>query len=202
MEVIRTRASRKRDAMSGTGEELEALVAPAVAGDRGALQRLTAKIYPAVLRYSRVRISGSRTPTAEDVAQDACLAIATSISKYQDQGRPFMAYVYGVAAHKVADARRALSRDLSSPTDEVLDRVSGDANPEDWALWNDGGNRARLLLDSLSDKARDILILRVFVGLSAEETAAAVGSTPGAVRVAQHRALATLRKKIEQGEGL
>ncbi len=113
-----------------------------------------------------------------------------------------MAYVYGVAAHKVADARRALSRDLSSPTDEVPDRVSGDANPEDWALWNDGGNRARLLLDSLSDKARDILILRVFVGLSAEETAAAVGSTPGAVRVAQHRALATLRKKIEQGEGL
>jgi len=54
----------------------------------------------------------------------------------------------------------------------------------------------RALLDSLSEKARDIVILRVFVGLSAEETAAVVGSTPGAVRVAQHRALATLRKTL------
>ena len=35
-----------------------------------------------------------------------------------------------------------------------------------------------------------------FVGLSAEETAAAVGSTTGAVRVAQHRALSRLKSQI------
>jgi RNA polymerase sigma-70 factor (ECF subfamily) len=39
-------------------------------------------------------------------------------------------------------------------------------------------------------------LLRVVVGLSAEETAEAVGSTPGAVRVAQHRALARLRRTL------
>jgi len=38
--------------------------------------------------------------------------------------------------------------------------------------------------------------LRVVVGLSAEETADAIGSTPGAVRVAQHRALNRLRKAV------
>lgn len=53
------------------------------------------------------------------------------------------------------------------------------------------------MLDTLSDKARNIVILRVFVGLSAEETAEVVDSTPGAVRVAQHRALAQLRKVVE-----
>jgi RNA polymerase sigma-70 factor, ECF subfamily len=36
----------------------------------------------------------------------------------------------------------------------------------------------------------------VVVGLSAEETAEAVGSTAGAVRVAQHRALARLKSEI------
>ena len=46
------------------------------------------------------------------------------------------------------------------------------------------------------EKQREILVLRVVVGLSAEETAEAVGSTPGAVRVAQHRALGRLRKEI------
>jgi RNA polymerase sigma-70 factor (ECF subfamily) len=38
------------------------------------------------------------------------------------------------------------------------------------------------------------------VGLSAEETANAVGSTAGAVRVAQHRALARLRRATSPGE--
>ena len=52
------------------------------------------------------------------------------------------------------------------------------------------------LLHTLPDKQREILILRVVVGLSAEETAEAVGSTPGAVRVAQHRALGRLRKVL------
>jgi DNA-directed RNA polymerase specialized sigma24 family protein len=49
------------------------------------------------------------------------------------------------------------------------------------------------LLESVSERQREILHLRVVVGLSVEETAEAVGSTPGAVRVAQHRALNRLR---------
>jgi RNA polymerase sigma-70 factor (ECF subfamily) len=48
----------------------------------------------------------------------------------------------------------------------------------------------------LPPKQREILVLRVVVGLSAEETADAVNSTPGAVRVAQHRALSRLRKAL------
>ena len=51
-------------------------------------------------------------------------------------------------------------------------------------------------LDILPAKQREILILRVVVGLSAEETAAAVGATAGAVRVAQHRALSRLKSEI------
>jgi RNA polymerase sigma-70 factor (ECF subfamily) len=38
-----------------------------------------------------------------------------------------------------------------------------------------------------------LLVLRVLTGLSAEETGAALGMSAGAVRVAQHRALASLR---------
>jgi RNA polymerase sigma-70 factor (ECF subfamily) len=57
------------------------------------------------------------------------------------------------------------------------------------------------LLRVLPEKQREIVVLRVVVGLSAEETAEAVGSTPGAVRVAQHRALARLRKEISGASG-
>ncbi|WKD59789.1 sigma-70 family RNA polymerase sigma factor [Corynebacterium caspium] len=181
-------------------EELRVLLPDAMAGDRKAIQELIRLIYPAVIRYTRVRIGGGRTPTAEDVSQEVCLAVANSIGRYVDRGRPFMAYVYGIASNKVADAHRLMSRDQSFPTEELPEGESTDANPEEVALNIDGRNRTQLLLDGLSDKARDIVILRVIEGLSAEETAAIVGSTPGAVRVAQHRALAVLRKKVEQGE--
>lgn len=182
--------------MSDTEKELADLVPLAVDGNRRAVQDILRIIYPQVLRYCRARIGGGRHPTAEDVTQEICLAVATSIATYVDKGRPFMAYVYGIAFNKVTDAHRAMGRDRTLPTEEVPDSVDNSDNPEEFALVSDGSNRVRSLLDRLSDKARNIVILRVFVGLSAEETAEVVDSTPGAVRVAQHRALAQLRKAV------
>ena len=52
------------------------------------------------------------------------------------------------------------------------------------------------MLDELPDGQREVLVLRVALGLSAAETAVLVGSTPGAVRVAQHRGLARLRRAV------
>ncbi|APT84093.1 sigma-70 family RNA polymerase sigma factor [Corynebacterium aquilae] len=180
--------------------DLNHLVPAAAAGDKVACQRIMEIIHPQVLRYARTRLSSGKHPTAEDVAQEVCLAVAQAIGNYRDQGRPFMAFVYGIASNKVADAHRFQGRDKASPTDEVPETSEEHHTPEEFALVSDGSNRVRALLDSLSDKARDIIILRVFEGRSAEETAAIVGSTPGAVRVAQHRALATLRKNLENQE--
>ncbi|AQQ14446.1 ECF RNA polymerase sigma factor SigD [Corynebacterium glaucum] len=185
-------------AEQGNDDELRELVPLAAGGDQRALRDVLRIIYPQVVRYTRARIGGGRMPTAEDVAQEICLAVATSIHKYEDLGRPFMAFVYGIAFNKVADAHRALFRDKLTPTEDVPDSVATGVTPEDFALEVDGSNEIRALLDLLGDKARDIIVLRVFVGLSAEETAEAVGSTPGAVRVAQHRAIAKLRKALEE----
>jgi len=48
-------------------------------------------------------------------------------------------------------------------------------------------------LDTLPPTQRDVVILRTLVGLSTEETAEAVGMSPGGVRLAQHKALQILR---------
>jgi RNA polymerase sigma-70 factor (ECF subfamily) len=107
-----------------------------------------------------------------------------------------LAFVYGIAAHKVADAHRAVARNRAEPTDEIPERAAVDASPEQMALDADSAARMTELLNVLPAKQREILILRVVVGLSAEETAEAVGSSAGAVRVAQHRALTRLRAEI------
>ena len=183
--------------MSEIDEELAPLVPRAVEGDARALRAIIRIIHPAVVRYTRARISCGKIPGADDVAQEITLAVANSITRYKDQGRPFMAFVYGIASNKVADAYRAMGRDKTTPTDTVPESTDSGLTPEAYALVEDGSNRVREILDCLSDRAREIIILRVFVGLTAEETAEIVGSTPGAVRVAQHRALATMRRMYE-----
>ena len=129
------------------------------------------------------------------------MAVMTALPRYEDQGRPFMAFVYGIAAHKVADGFRGASRNKSDPVDEIPERATLDSGPEISALASAANLRMGRLLSTLPEKQREILILRVVVGLSAEETAEAVGGTAGAVRVAQHRALSKLKNQlVKEGE--
>ena len=184
--------------MTFSGERLDAVVAEAVAGNRDALREVLEIIRPIVVRYCRARVGTSERSglSADDVAQEVCLAAITALPRYKDQGRPFLAFVYGIAAHKVADAHRAAARNRADPTDVVPERYSLEAGPEQMALDSESSARMNRLLSVLPEKQREILILRVVVGMSAEETAEAVSSTAGAVRVAQHRALARLKSEI------
>ena len=175
-------------------DDLDRLVAAVVDGDRAALNSMLTLLRPVVLRYCRGRVAGTDPHSAEDVAQEVLLGVLKALPTYVDQGKPFLAFVYGIAAHKCVDAVRRRSRDAPvaevEPDMTIADPARG---PEDLAM--DGARRELVhrLLDVLPPRQREILVLRTVVGLSAEETAVAVGSTPGAVRVAQHRALARLR---------
>ena len=188
--------------MTFSGEHLDAVVAEAVAGNRDALREVLEIIRPIVVRYCRARVGTTERSglSADDVAQEVCLAAVTALPRYKDQGRPFLAFVYGIAAHKVADAHRAAARNRADPTDVVPERYSLEAGPEQMALDSESSARMNKLLSVLPEKQREILILRVVVGMSAEETAEAIGSTAGAVRVAQHRALARLKAEISGAE--
>lgn len=184
--------------MTLMGEELDSAVAAAAQGDRSALSQVLKTIRPLVVRYVRARVGAAErgSLSADDVAQEVCMAVMTALPRFQDQGRPFMAFVYGIAAHKVADAHRSSGRNKSEPVADVPDVISNDDGPEQRAIDAEASRAMNTLLATLPDKHREILILRLVVGLSAEETAAAVGSTAGAIRVAQHRAIAKLKGQI------
>lgn len=190
--------------MTDTTDVPDELVTAAMAGDRNAVGRVLTIIRPLVVRYCRARLGAPdrSSASADDVAQEVCLAVLTALPGYRVQGKPFLAFVYGIAAHKVIDAHRASARNRSEPVADVPDAVEAGDGPEQRALRVELSGEMGRLLDQLPDKQREILVLRVVVGLSAEETAEAVGSTPGAVRVAQHRALARLRKSMPEGSDL
>ena len=181
--------------MDLSDDEIDVVVDRAVTGDRSALAELLRRIHPMVVRYCRARMSASHRSlsSADDIAQEVCMAVMTALPTYARDGRPFLAFVYGIASHKVADAHRSAARSRSHPMADVPDGVSDEVDPEDLAVQGSVGRTIAGLLSELPPLQREILILRVASGLSAEEAADTLGTTAGAVRVAQHRALGKLR---------
>jgi RNA polymerase sigma-70 factor (ECF subfamily) len=187
---------------------MEPVETPVVLGDLAARavhdpqagEELLARVRDMAVRYARVRLGRfGAEDTAQDVAQEVCMAVMIALPTYEDRGLPFEALVYTIASRKLADVQRQAMRGPSL-LDEIPDGADDQPTPEQAALARDELESALRLMRTLPEQQREILTLRVAVGLSTEETAAALGMTTGAVRVSQHRALTKLRAMIAQLE--
>lgn len=159
----------------------------ALRGEPRAVERLLASIEPLMIRYCRARLGrdGQSFAAADAVAQEACLAVLTALPRYPGLGRPFLAFVYETVVREVARAPR-----------RPAEKGPGAAVPEQQVVVRALSAELARLLESLPDLHRDVLLLRVVVGLSEDETAEAVGMSPSAARIAQHRALMQLRRAL------
>lgn len=175
----------------------DALLAQSVAGEYAAVDELLAAVRPLVVRYCRARVE--READADDVAQETLVAVLTALPRYQEHARPFLQFVYDIASHKVTDARREAARRREVATglvSDVLEGIDGSALPEGQLLNTELNEQMSKLLQLLPDRLREVIVLRIVVGLTTEETAAAIGTSPGAVRIDQHRALRRLQQAL------
>lgn len=87
--------------------------------------------------------------------------------------------------------------------DTYITDVIPDQRPGPAEIAEDGENAlmVRALLNTLPSTQREVLLLRVIVGLSAAETAMALSLTAGSVRVLQHRAITALRNRLAATPG-
>ncbi|MFE6611291.1 sigma-70 family RNA polymerase sigma factor [Amycolatopsis sp. NPDC057786] len=173
------------------------VVRAAVAGDPDAIRELTRFLCPHVFRYcaSRLGSTGTGACDAQDCAQEVLQAVLIALPRYRYRPDRFLAFVLGIAGHKVADLHRRRSREPVASVPEI-----GDGLPL-WARRDpdeierlEHRLQAGVLLARLPMPHRQVLALRFVFGLSAEETAERLGlPSAGAVRAAQFRALARLR---------
>ena len=157
--------------------------------DPAALEELR----PKVLRYCASRLAD--VETAQDVTQEVLLAV--HVASVRDPALDVLPYAFGIASNKVADVYRKRARrpeQLTADLPEVVDPYDG---PESTAMRRDEVRQVRRLLEGLTPRARELLLLRT-AGLTAEQAGEVVGLSPGAVRVAQHRALNQLREALAQ----
>ena len=76
-----------------------------------AIEALLRQLRPTIVRYCRARLSRTSSQDEDNVAQEVCLALLSALPSYQDMGRPFGAFVFAIAADKVADAARGSAQD-------------------------------------------------------------------------------------------
>lgn len=180
------------------------LVDAARTGDREAETTMITWINPAIVRYCRARIGrgGSAFATADDVAQEIIAGVLKALPGFADASSSFMPFVYGIAANKVADHYRRVARDRYEPVADVPDAADPGLGPEQLVVRHELTDRMAALLRSIPPRQREILVLRMVVGLTATEIAPLLNMSPTAVRVAQHRALTALRGRLNPGDWL
>ena len=180
--------------------ELDRLIGPAAAGDERAVSDIIKIVHPLVRRYCAARVGAGSNPhvSADDIAQEICIATVTAIPRYRDQGKSFLAFVYGISANKVADAFRRAHQHPSYPVAEFPDAASCAPGPEELALVMERREATRELMTILAPAHREVLVMRIVLGWTAAQTAEAIGTSPGVVRVMQHRALNKLRARLTE----
>lgn len=177
-------------------EEADQLVRDACRGDRVALGALFDLLYPHLFRYLVARL-GDR-PTAEDMASEVFVELATRISRFSGNAAAFRAWMYTVARNDLADRARASRRRTVEPMAELPEQATdADLVAAEVSRRLDAELLARLL-PSLTADQQDVLALRFGAGHSLAETAAVLGKPVSAVKSLQHRALGALRRLLEQ----
>ena len=152
---------------------------------------------PSVVRYLRMRAPA----LAEDAAAETWLAVVRGLPTFEGDEAGFRSWLFTIARSKVADLARKAARTPALLVDDWggIDPVDGADVARD-VLDRAATARALELVGRLPPDQAEIVALRVLGDLDVAAVAAIVGKSPGAVRVAQHRALKKLAAFVQGAE--
>jgi RNA polymerase sigma-70 factor (ECF subfamily) len=190
---LRPRAPAGREAEE---RELSTLMRAAQCGDRAAYAQLVRKIMPLLQRVLRIRHGFLQAADRDDLMQDVLLSLHRAIATY-DSRREFVPWLMAIARNKMVDRARRFAR---STANEILvdDWVEvARAEPSISHVERYGDPEAlREAINRLSPLQRKAIELFKLRELTAKEAATVMGTTPGALRVAVHRAIRSLRTSL------
>ena len=171
---------------------LPQLAQRASGGDAAALERLLRELRPLVVRTTRL-VVGAGSGAAEDAAQEALVDMAYGIGGLNDPER-VRAWAMRIAVRRaVRVARRERLRVRRADEVEVEDAPAPHSEPALASL--------KAAFDRLPPRARAVAVLRLYSGLSEEETAEVLGCSVGAVKAHLHKARRRLADTLRE-EGL
>lgn len=169
--------------------ETRSLVERAASADQDAWEALYRRSYAPLFSYARRRLSSDSA--ADDAVSETMVRAIDRIGSFTWRGAGFDAWLYGILRNVVLEAFRTAGRSYPMILVDQADQLA--PGPLDLVVLADQRDEVKRAFEQLSVHDREVLELRVVAGLSAEGVAEVVGRTPGAVRMAQSRALRRLR---------
>jgi RNA polymerase sigma-70 factor (ECF subfamily) len=187
----------------------QSLIAASKDGDSAALDTLVRvhqdRVYGFAMRMCR------NVEDAKDILQETFLGMVRSLREFREESK-FSTWLYRIAANACLKKRR---RGVHDPTpeqelslDELMPRPDAEGRKPEIADWSDDAERALLrgelsgrmeaAIDKLPKEYKIVLVLRDVEGLSAEETAQAVGLSVAAVKSRLHRARVFVRRELAE----
>lgn len=179
----------------GTQEALHQLVQRACQGDAEAFGKLYDLHLDTVYRYVYYKVSDPAQ--AEDLTAQVFLKAWEAMPRYRWREIPFSHWLMRLARNAVIDHYR------TSRSHRELDEgmVSREPDPQGEYLRGEELQQLSSALRRLPEEQRMVLVLRFVEEMDYAQLAAIMGKSQGALRVIQHRALATLRRLMEREDG-
>jgi RNA polymerase sigma-70 factor (ECF subfamily) len=144
------------------------------------------------------RMLGSREE-AQDVAQETFLRVCRNAGRYEGNGR-FKSWLFRIAGNlaRTRLRRRKIVRWI--PFDLARHDLAGEDAADRGLEAGESGAAVRRALSALPERQREAVLLRHFEEMSHRDIADALETTVSAVESLLHRAMATLRQELSEGE--
>jgi len=178
------------------GDPLAHLVAPATRGDRQAVDALLRAIAPRVLGVA-CRILGANSPEAEDVAQEALVAVCAGLPRFRGECSVVF-YATRIAVRLALQTGRSnrarTRRELEAEAAEPI----ASSTPDEAASASKRRAALRALLELLPEDQAEALAMQVVIGMSLQEIADATGAPVNTIRSRIWLAKQATRARIER----
>jgi len=172
-----------------------ALLGRAVAGDQEAFAEIYRRYHQVVYRFG-CAMTGSE-PAAEDITQEAFVAVFRDLARYDPARASFTTYLYGIVRNlsreRLRRERRFLSLDVLGPRNEA---ASYTPDPSGAMVDAEVAAQVRRALANLPARYRELIVLCDLHGLSYADTAIVVKLSISAVRSRLHRGRQILRRQL------
>jgi RNA polymerase sigma-70 factor, ECF subfamily len=178
--------------------DLDAALVAAQAGDEAGFTALYRHLQPRLLRYATALVGAE----AEDVTAETWLHVARGVRGFVGDVDGFRGWVSTICRNRAVDVIRRRGRRAGEPLDEdALTEVADRHDASDSALGSLATRWAMDLILELPRTEAEAVLLRAVIGLDAASAGQVLGKRPGAVRVAAHRGLRRLARKLEEDRG-
>jgi RNA polymerase sigma-70 factor, ECF subfamily len=185
LSLTEVRTGPRQQALPKASEPIAALIALEPQAWQDLFEGYFRKMYNfAYVRTGDIHLS-------EEIAAEVFAAAARGISRYRDTGTPIGAWLYRIARNITADyVDRRAKRPVVS-----IDAVQFET--EGMALGVENAADLAQSVAQLTREQQEVIALRFYSDCSLQEAAVALGKSVGAVKLLQHRALATLRRLLD-----